>query len=208
MKTHGLVLIAAMLLGRSLLLGSEIEAPALTLRIEDAATRKPIVGVRVYRFFQTVRVRHFLGIKGIPSPESKFEFRVAEHYLTDGEGEVCMPSRRFSARLYEQGVSDMLYINLTASSQTGDLADAQAFARNEWKLTSDPHFLRSIVQSDQKWSAVMLYLEASRFENVSRFDGAYAWFSLKRIGDRVVVRLASAKDGKIDGRLSEVSFLK
>jgi hypothetical protein len=91
MKIHVLVLFAAVLFGRSLLIGAEIEAPALTLRIEDASTRKPIAGVRVYRFFQTVRVQHFLGIKGIPSPESEFEFRVAEHYLTNDKGEVRLP---------------------------------------------------------------------------------------------------------------------
>ncbi|WP_146180035.1 hypothetical protein [Opitutus sp. ER46] len=195
-----------MLLGRSLLLGSEIEAPALTLRIEDAATHKPIVGIRVYRFFQTVRVQHFLGIKGIPSPESEFDFRVAEHHLTNDQGEVRLPRRRFGARLYEHGVGDILYINLGCTSSSSDVRDARAFERDSWRILPDLHFNQSIVQADPTYAGAIVILKLSLPDKESAFDGAFAWFSLKRVSDTVVVRLAAAKDGKVDGRLSTISF--
>lgn len=206
MKTHKLILIAAMLLGCSLLLGSEIEAQALTLRIEDAETHMPIAGVRVYRFFQTVRVQHFLGIKGIPSPESEFEFRVAEHYLTNDKGEVRLPPRRFAARLYERGVGDMLYINLIAPASSDDVRDAQAFAKNKWRILPDRHFTQSVTQNDLSHSGVILHLNTSLPDAAPIFDGAYAFFSLRRIGDIVIVGLAPSKDGQVDGRISTIRF--
>jgi len=205
-KTPALILFATILLARPLLPGAEIDVPALTVRIEDAITHQPIAGISVYRFYETERVRHFLGIRGIPSPEGVSDTPVAEHYLTDSKGEVKFPQYRLAARLYEVGLGEILYINLVTPGAVADSRDARAFAKSRWRVTPNLHFSQSISHDNFNYSSMILLLNVSLPDVAPRYDGAYAWFSLKRTSASVVVQLAGTKDGKVDGRLSTVKF--
>jgi hypothetical protein len=100
----------------------------------------------------------------------------------------------------------MLYINLIAPASSDCVQDAKAFAKNKRRILPDRHFIQSVTQNDPNYSGVILHLNTSLPDDAPRFDGAFALFSLRRIGSTVVVGLAPGMNGKVDARLSTIGF--